>query len=178
MDGGDGVDTLSYANATGGITANLTLHCSSQNTGGAGTDSFFNFENLTGSAFNDSLAGSPGPNVLTGLGGNDVLNGGPGSDSLTGNQGADTFYFNAGFGTDAITDFTATGSGHDIIDFAATLFPNYAALSSHMTQVGSAVVITYDGSDTVTLIGVKLASLSAADFNFHGAAANAQIHIA
>ena len=178
MDGGDGVDTLSYANATGGITANLTLQGSPQDTGAAGTDTFFNFENLTGSAYNDSLAGSPGPNVLTGLGGNDVLNGGPGSDSLTGNQGADTFYFNAGFGTDAVTDFTATGSGHDVIDFAATLFPNYATLSSQMTQVGSAVVITYDGSDTVTLIGVKLASLSAADFNFHGAAANAQIHIA
>ena len=47
-----------------------------------------------------------------------------------------------------------------------------------MTQLGSAVVITYDGSDTVTLAGVKLASLSAADFNFHGTAANAQIHIA
>jgi hypothetical protein len=47
-----------------------------------------------------------------------------------------------------------------------------------MAQVGSAVVITYDGSDTVTLQGVTLASLSATDFAFHGAAANAQIHIA
>jgi Ca2+-binding RTX toxin-like protein len=99
-------------------------------------------------------------------------------DPLTGNQGSDTFYFNAGFGTDTITDFTATGSSHDVIDFAATLFPTYPALSSHMAQVGSAVVITYDGSDTVTLQGVTLASLSATDFAFHGAAANAQIHIA
>jgi hypothetical protein len=40
------------------------------------------------------------------------------------------------------------------------------------------VVITYDGSDTVTLQGVTLASLSATDFAFHGASANAQIHIA
>jgi Ca2+-binding RTX toxin-like protein len=55
-------------------------------------------------------------------------------DPLTGNQGSDTFYFNAGFGTDTITDFTPTGSSHDVINFAATLFPNYPALSSHMAR--------------------------------------------
>ena len=36
-----------------------------------------------------------------------------------------------------------------------------------MTQAGVGVVITYDGSDSVTLKAVTMASLSASDFTFH-----------
>ena len=42
-----------------------------QNTVGAGTDTLFNFENLTGSAFNDTLTGNGSANILSGLAGND-----------------------------------------------------------------------------------------------------------
>jgi hypothetical protein len=36
-----------------------------------------------------------------------------------------------------------------------------------MVQSGANVVITLDAADTITLKGVTLASLSAADFSFH-----------
>ena len=50
------------------------------------------------------------------------------------------------------------------------MFANYAAVRSHMAQVGPNVVITHDGSNAITLKGVTLASLSAADFSFHASA--------
>ena len=50
-----------------------------QNTGGAGIDTLFNFENLTGSGFNDTLTGNADANTLNGLAGDDGLNGGAGN---------------------------------------------------------------------------------------------------
>ena len=52
MNGGDGrSDTASYANgATAGVTVSLALGAA-QNTGGAGVDTLFNIENLTGTEF-------------------------------------------------------------------------------------------------------------------------------
>ena len=62
-----------------------------QNTVGAGTDTLSEFENLIGSAFNDTLTGDAGNNVLTGGAGNDTLVGGLGDDTLDGGAGtADT----------------------------------------------------------------------------------------
>ena len=74
LDGGAGVDTLSYQSAAGGVTLNLGL-ATAQVTGGAGTDTILNqsFENLLGSAFNDSLSGDANDNILDGGGGIDTL---------------------------------------------------------------------------------------------------------
>ncbi|MDB5440395.1 MAG: hypothetical protein JWM33_2822 [Caulobacteraceae bacterium] len=80
--GGDGVDTASYASASTAVFVNLSLS-SAQNTGGAGVDVLSSFENLTGSAFDDSLAGDGGANVIEGGAGNDLLNGGAGLDTAS-----------------------------------------------------------------------------------------------
>ncbi len=82
LDGAAGVDTVTYATATGSVTVNLAL-TTAQNTVGAGTDTLRNFENLTGSRFDDLLTGSAGSNVL---------DGGVGADRMTGGDGADTYY--------------------------------------------------------------------------------------
>jgi Ca2+-binding RTX toxin-like protein len=67
LDGGGGFsDTVSYAHAASGVTVSLALQGSGQNTLGAGTDTLSNFQNLTGSAFNDTLEGDAGDNVLDG----------------------------------------------------------------------------------------------------------------
>ena len=68
-----GSDTASYADAASGVTVSLALHGSAQDTGGAGTDTLVNIENLTGSAFDDTLTGDAGANVLSGLDGDDTL---------------------------------------------------------------------------------------------------------
>ena len=185
MDGGAaGSDTASYADATAGVTVNLAI-ATAQNTVGAGTDTLFNFENLTGSNFNDKLTGNAAANTLYGLGGNDSLNGaagidtlsgaagndrligGAGNDSLDGGVGTDSFVFDKAFGKDTITGFVAAGAGHDTIDFSTATFGSFAAIKSHMVQSGANVVITLDSADTITLKGVTLASLTAADFTFH-----------
>ena len=192
MDGGAaGSDTASYADATAAVTVNLAL-TAAQNTGGSGSDTLLNFENLTGSNFNDKLSGNVGANTLNGLGGNDNMNGlagndilsggagndrligGVGNDSLDGGVGTDSFVFDKGFGKDTITGFVATGAAHDTIDFSTAAFANFAAVHSHMAQSGANVIITLDSADTITIKNTTVASLTAADFTFHPGTAPAQ----
>ena len=91
LDGGDGDgDTASYVGASSGVTVSLLLQGTAQNTLGAGVDTLTNFENLTGSALNDTLTGDDNNNVISGLAGNDTLNGGNGDDTLDGGTGSDT----------------------------------------------------------------------------------------
>ena len=83
LNGGGGIDTLSYANAAAGVTVNLGL-TTAQNTVGAGTDTLLNFENLRGSNFNDTLTGNAASNILTGGTGVDrfVLNNKAAADTM------------------------------------------------------------------------------------------------
>ena len=81
LDGGLGIDTLTYARAGSAVTVSLGLS-TPQATLGAGTDTILNFENLTGSAFADILTGNTTANVL---------DGGAGADTLTGGAAGDTY---------------------------------------------------------------------------------------
>lgn len=100
MDGGAGNDilfgdgnndTASYASAPAGVTVDLSAFEASDD-GYGGRDDLVLIENVTGSAFDDSLTGDPFANVLEG---------GAGNDTLTGNGGADVFKYSF--------DFTAGG---------------------------------------------------------------------
>ncbi|PYY72562.1 hypothetical protein CRX42_00600, partial [Pseudomonas jessenii] len=90
LNGGDGVDTASYAFATSAVTVSLAV-TTAQATGGSGSDTLLAFENLTGSNFNDVLTGNAGANTLNGGAGNDILNGGAGADTLIGGDGSDSY---------------------------------------------------------------------------------------
>jgi len=118
--GGLGSDTASYAGAASGVTVGLGLQGAAQNTVGAGSDTLSEFENLSGSAFNDSLTGDANANTLTGGAGNDTLNPGANAggtvDLLDGGLGSDTASFagNAASVTATLngaTDSTATVGG-------------------------------------------------------------------
>jgi Ca2+-binding RTX toxin-like protein len=95
--GGAGDDTASYAGAAAGVTVSLAQQGTAQNTGAAGTDTLSGFQNLLGSAFNDSLTGDANENVLTGGAGDDTLNPGANAagsvDLLDGGVGSDTASF-------------------------------------------------------------------------------------
>ncbi|WP_276544470.1 DUF4347 domain-containing protein [Pseudomonas laurylsulfatiphila] len=103
LDGAAGIDTASYAYAGSAVSVSLAIDAA-QATGGSGSDTLLNFENLTGGNFNDILTGSTTANTLSGGAGNDTLNGGAGNDLLLGGTGVDRL--NGGSGADRF-DFNA-----------------------------------------------------------------------
>ena len=132
LNGGTGVDTVSYLYAGSAITASLAV-TTAQATGGSGTDTLIAIENLTGSSYNDTLTGNAAANQLNGGAGNDILIGGMGKDILTGGAGNDIFVFNAVAETgltsstwDIISDFVR---GADKIDLS-TLDANTATATN------------------------------------------------
>jgi Ca2+-binding RTX toxin-like protein len=71
--------------------------------------------------------------------------------------------FTGSFGRDTITNFSPL---HDNIVLAQSMFANFGAVQSDMTQVGANTVITQDAANVITLTGVKASSLHASDFQF------------
>lgn len=140
--GGLGNDTI------GGNAVNNKL------TGGAGDDT------MTGRSGNDRLLGGSGNDILLGGAGRDFLSGGTGNDVLTGGRDHDVFQFRAGDGADTITDFN---NGVDHLRFDIENFVVAQAVRDAV-QVGENLVITYDGSNTVTLLNFDKADLDARDF--------------
>jgi Ca2+-binding RTX toxin-like protein len=121
-------------------------------------------DNLTGGNGNDIIDGGGGNDIIKVGNGADTLIGGAGDDTLTGGNGPDLFVFAAGFGKDIIADFKPMV---DVIQFDSAVFPNFAAVQSHIADNGTgSAVITASGSDTITLQGVSLAQLGAPDFKF------------
>jgi hypothetical protein len=101
LNGGAGIDTVSYSQATAAVTVSLAL-TTAQATGGAGSDTLINFENLTGSGLADTLTGNAGNNRLDGGLGNDILTGGVGNDTYIVNSSADVINEISGAGTDTV----------------------------------------------------------------------------
>ncbi|MBB3019961.1 Ca2+-binding RTX toxin-like protein [Microvirga lupini] len=93
-DGGANIDTVSYERVGAGVTASLA-DFGARNSGAAFGDSYYNVENLKGSAYGDELHGDGKSNTLTGGQGDDVLYGGAGSvgDRFVGGAGIDTVTF-------------------------------------------------------------------------------------
>jgi Ca2+-binding RTX toxin-like protein len=79
IDGSGGTDTAAYDFASAAVTVNLAV-TTAQNTGGDGTDTLSNIENLRGSNFGDTLTGNNSNNTLDGRKGNDTVDGGNGWD--------------------------------------------------------------------------------------------------
>lgn len=109
LNGGDGIDTASYAYATSAVTINLA-NTSAQATGGSGSDTLISIENLVGSNYNDTLTGNAASNKLNGGAGNDRLIGGAGRDVLVGGSGNDIFEFGS------LADTGLTSDSWDVIN--------------------------------------------------------------
>ena len=155
-------DTLSYEfGATSGITFDLGTS-GKQKTGGSGTDTAINFENLIGSNYNDVLAGNYSTSlvrtttisVLDGLGGIDTVSFG-------------TAKF--GFDIDLSTELAKSGT----ITYAIRNFENITGSSFNDTMTGDQgdnVFTGGDGVDTVSYLNVKAGE--------GGVAANLSIRVA
>lgn len=122
LDGeGGNDDTVEYTNSTAGV--NVSLLTSKAKGGHAQGDTIANFENISGSAFDDNLTGDNGKTILRGRAGNDTLIGADGDDRLFGDEGDDVIV--GGFGNDymrggAGADFLNGGAGIDTIYYLAS----------------------------------------------------------
>jgi Ca2+-binding RTX toxin-like protein len=81
LDGGNGVDTASYAESAKGVSVDLGEPGKTQTTG-AGDDVLTDVENLTGGPHADALTGDDGANRIDGGGGADSIIGKGGPDTL------------------------------------------------------------------------------------------------
>jgi Ca2+-binding RTX toxin-like protein len=205
--GSGGADTFIVTNVSttvsevaGNTNSTVTTTLSNYSLGG-------NVPNLTytgsgaftgnGNSAANTITGGSGNDTLFGNGGSDTLIGGAANDTLSGGGATDTFVFapvnptttngiyNAGFGKDVITDFTANmnNASHDVLLFSSSMFAagttadtlvggtalNAAGGLVTVAQSGGSVVITVDPTDTITLNNVTLSVLktgAAADIHF------------
>jgi Ca2+-binding RTX toxin-like protein len=113
LKGGEGSDTADYAESAAGVTVSLIDDTAEG--GDADGDELDGIENLTGSAYADTLRGDSGANFLAGLDGNNTLYGYGGGDDLWGGNDTDTLFgmggidILKGFGGDDTLDGGANG---------------------------------------------------------------------
>lgn len=114
--GGAGTDTVDFSGSSTATTVNLGFNYAAG--ASSGFDNLSSIENVTGSAFGDSLTGDTGDNVIDGGAGDDNINGGGGNDTLIGGAGNDSI--TSGSGNDTIYDGSGndtvnSGSGNDVV---------------------------------------------------------------
>ncbi|MGC4175424.1 calcium-binding protein [Demequina sp.] len=107
LNGGSGVDTVSYAGTTKAVKISLTTK---KVTGGAGTDTLSSIENATGGSASDTIYGNTGVNILKGGKGNDLIKGSSGNDKLYGESGNDKLYGDSG--KDSCSGSTGSDKGY------------------------------------------------------------------
>jgi Ca2+-binding RTX toxin-like protein len=169
LNGGDGTDTATYEDAAQGFNGagvTVVLLNPSLNTGEADGDTYTSIENLTGSDFNDFLAGDnavntisgrDGIDILQGQGNNDTLNGGDGNDVLSGQAGQDTLnggnnddFLDGGSEGDTLngganSDTLKGGTGND------TLEGGTGSDTADFSDKTGAVVVTLNGATTANV---------------------------
>jgi Ca2+-binding RTX toxin-like protein len=112
FNGGSGTDHVNYGARASAVTVNMAdLQA---NDGAAGEGDFVdpNVNNITGTAFGDTLVGASGPNTILGLAGEDSISGLGGSDILNGGVNADRLFG----GTENDTLDTADNEADRIMD--------------------------------------------------------------
>ena len=92
-----------------------------------------------------------------------VLAGDPPPAPYVGTSGADTFALPSGFGDVTIANFDPA---HDVVQFNAASFADFAGVMDHATAVGGNTVITAGPHDALTLQNVTPGQLHASDFRF------------
>jgi len=145
IDGGLGIDSVSYASSTAAVVVNLGV-TTAQSGGYAAGDTLVGIENIIGSSYNDTLLGNAIANIL---------NGGAGADKMDGAAGVDTVSYagsNAAVNVNlAVT--TAQVGGHAAGDTLVRI-ENIIGSSYNDTLKGSSIAnIITGGSGNDTMSG-------------------------
>ncbi len=139
-----GIDTVTFAGSSVGVTINLATGAASGNATLAGV------ENAFGGAFNDFITGDNQANTLGGSSGADTLAGGGGADTLIGGAGNDTINYNFGDGIDSVD------GGADLDTLA--ILGNANGQTLDLVFNGTSIISSEGGSVTgVETLNVNLA---------------------
>ena len=92
-----------------------------------------------------------------------------GDDTMAAYGSNDTFVFSLHPGQETITDFAATGGGHDVISLSSSSFSSIADVLNNLKGSGGDTILTLSASDSITIHNVSVASLKAnpSDFKLH-----------
>src|SRR5262249_22672673 len=155
---GAGINTLSYASSSAGVSINLG---NGQAGGGdAQGDTWSNIANIIGSAFNDYLFGDGNNNVMQGGGGNDYLYGGAMTDTVVFSGALSDYLISYNAGTNTYTlvdqrsgspDGTDTVTGFEIYRFSdgdRTSLP-LGGGGTIMGTAGDDILTGTSGNDTI-----------------------------
>jgi len=117
MDGGEGLDGVTYADETADITVDLATGTAFGSS--IGNDTIANIEIVDAGSGNDTLIGNDAGNILRGGDGQDIITGGLGTDMLEGGAGNDDIKGGGGegdvlYGGDGL-DYLTGGSGNDYL---------------------------------------------------------------
>ncbi len=148
LNGGAGSDTADYSGAAAGVSARLDSQTAS-NDGDGGTDIFTSIENLTGSAFNDTLIGSAGANILIGGAGRDVILGLGGDDTIMG--GADVP--NELYGGQGNDTYIVEHRSDSIIENAGEGYDTIRSALSQINMAANVEELVYTGAGTFVGVG-------------------------
>jgi len=173
LDGGDGIDTVSYSSAS---SVYVDLNVTTSQGWGASGDIIRNIENLIGSSNDDnlsaktsgsSISGGDGYDTINGAAGNDILHGDGGNDTLYGSGGDDIIYGDAG--DDSIyggsgTNILIGGAGADGMNgFTGTATASYATSSAAISLNLTSNANTGGDAQGDTLYGI--ANIIGSGFN-------------
>ena len=186
IDGGEGIDTISFATLTSTLTTGVTLNLGGPKdvkgyltaSGLGGADKIKGVENILGSSYADNLTGDSTANILSGDSGRDMLKGGAdndtligglGNDTLTGGDGNDVFIFNTAIANnvDKILDFVA---GTDKIQLSKTVFTSFGATGNLTANLFSSGTTAQDADDRISYNSTTGALYYDADGTGSGAA--------
>ena len=140
LDGGAGTDTLTYAGSAAGVEIDLAANSAKGGDAEGDTLASGTFENLTGSAWNDTLTGTSTANTL---------DGGEGVDSLTGGAGNDTYIVDHSL--DVVVEASAAGTDEVESSASYVLSDNIEKLTLTGTAsiwgTGNSLANTITGND-------------------------------
>ncbi|MDO7834268.1 calcium-binding protein [Sphingobium sp. HBC34] len=148
LNGGAGIDQLSYSIATSGVTISLAA-AGPQATGGSGTDTVSNFENIEGSLYSDHLTGDAGNNVIDGWHGGDTMAGLGGDDIFLVDHVLDNVVEVPGQGYDTI--YSAVSYSLEGRDVEMLVLSGSGALNA----TGNASANTLIGNDDANMLDGK-----------------------
>jgi Ca2+-binding RTX toxin-like protein len=157
LDGGAGIDAVSYLGSSDGIDVNLLK--GQGYIGDSEGDRFLNVEDVIGSEYDDTMSGGSGNNVLVGDKGSDEISGCDGNDTIYGDQSplvtsalpGSHFDFSSQSAAANPTCDCDSASAQDILDGLDSLFGDTASHTDYVDEIdggdGDDVIYGQSGSD-------------------------------